>query len=115
MASVLSAHDTCYACFLALQLVLERGPTKGFGPDWHMDHIAIHDLARDGYYKWRCGQWFNAKEGLRKTWNAAAAGPGEDLGADGGQSLRQQPGGLVLVTHEGRSKGAAHGAVSGST
>ena len=35
------------------------------------------DVLRGHTYKWRCGHWFDAKEGRKKEWSAAAVMQGQ--------------------------------------
>ena len=49
------------------------------GSDWNLDWIEVADLLRGHVYKWRCGQWFNAKEGKRKEWSVAGIMQGKPM------------------------------------
>ncbi|GFH12272.1 uncharacterized protein HaLaN_07922, partial [Haematococcus lacustris] len=63
------------------RLVVERAASLTFGADWFLDSIQVVDVSRGHTYAWRCGRWFNAKDGCRKEWSAekAAAGAQQPL------------------------------------
>eukprot|EP00798_Chlamydomonas_sp_ICE-L_P018431 gene18431-24907_t len=54
------------------KIVLEMGSTMTLGADWHLDWIEVTDIDRNHTYKWRCGHWFNSKEGTKKEWSVPA-------------------------------------------
>jgi len=62
-----------------LQLVVELQDSITLGSDWHLDWIEVADLLRGHVYKWRCGQWFNAKEGKKKEWSVAGVMQGKQM------------------------------------
>ena len=39
--------------------------------------LQVTDVLRGHTYKWRCGHWFDAKEGRKKEWSAAAVMQGQ--------------------------------------
>ena len=63
----------------AFQLVVELQDSMTLGADWHLDWIEVSDVLRGHTYKWRCGRWFNDKEGKKKEWSAAAVMQGHPL------------------------------------
>ncbi|KAJ9526209.1 hypothetical protein QJQ45_009677 [Haematococcus lacustris] len=69
------------SCSNTPQLVVERAASLTFGADWFLDSIQVVDVSRGHTYAWRCGCWFNAKDGCRKEWSAekAAAGAQQPL------------------------------------
>ncbi|PNH12713.1 Lipoxygenase y domain-containing protein 1 [Tetrabaena socialis] len=60
-----------------LKLVVERGSSVLPGSDWMLDYVEVVDLDRGHTYRWKCGAWFNGKEGLKKEWSAEKAAAGE--------------------------------------
>jgi hypothetical protein len=59
--------------------VVELQDSITLGSDWHLDWIEVADLLRGHVYKWRCGQWFNAKEGKKKEWSVAGVMQGKQM------------------------------------
>lgn len=49
------------------------GTNNTFGADWHLDHIAIHDKARQHKYKWACRSWLSQSNGMVKAWSATSS------------------------------------------
>ncbi|GLC44364.1 hypothetical protein PLESTF_000049800 [Pleodorina starrii] len=59
------------------KLVVERGSSALPGADWHLDWVEVVDMGRGHTYRWRCGAWFNTKDGLKKEWTLERAVAGE--------------------------------------
>ena len=60
-----------------IALQLEGNMTAGL--DWHLDWISVTDVARGHTYMWRCGRWFNSREGMRKEWSVDSVMSGQPL------------------------------------
>ncbi|KAG2499991.1 hypothetical protein HYH03_002273 [Edaphochlamys debaryana] len=73
------------------KLVVERGSSLLPGADWHLDWVEVVDMNRGHTYRWKCGAWFNSKEGLRKEWVAEKAAVGSQQPLE----LIESPGGIV--------------------
>lgn len=79
-------------------IMMERGSSMTLGADWHLDTVSVMDINRGHSYSWKCGQWFDSKHGLKKTWSSSG-------GANQGLNLIEGPPGI------GPEKSVAAGAI----
>ncbi|KAI8462529.1 MAG: hypothetical protein J3K34DRAFT_500007 [Monoraphidium minutum] len=92
------------------RLVVERGGGPDRALDWHMDHIEVADMDRGLTYKWCCVEWFSARDGLRKEWDAGLQ-PGPGAPTDQALRLVEAPGPDALAA---AARAAAPSSAGGS-